>query len=319
MLMSPCFKSMPWGGTCLRELYGKPTPYDITGESWEFADHKNGCSSADGGPAGGMSASELIARFGRGITGSAPEADGSPLLFKLIDARDRLSVQVHPGDEYARRDGDNGKTEMWVVLDAAEGSGLYLGFKEPISRERFRELIERGGLESALNFIPVAKGDVFFIPSGMVHAIGEGLLIAEIQQSSDATYRVYDWGRMGFDGKPRPLHIEKALDVTDTALKGRRSEKRVRFEKGVTTEQYVSCRYFSAMKLSGDGVFQCDTAGESMQIIFVSDGEAVVASGSGSVTVARGRTALVPACAGLFSVSGRFTAYRFWVPAKQQL
>ncbi|MBR4941320.1 MAG: class I mannose-6-phosphate isomerase, partial [Clostridia bacterium] len=223
--MTPCCKAAPWGGSKLAGEFYKKTEFEFTGESWEMSAHKNGRSVAENGEYKGMDLAELTEKFGAELLGDRVKGSEFPVLFKLIDARDRLSVQVHPNDEYARAaENDNGKTEMWTVIGCEEGAGLYLGFKEPITREEYAERIRTNTLEEVLQFVPAELGKSYFLPAGLVHAIGAGLVIAEIQQSSDSTYRVYDWGRMGLDGKPRQLHIEKAIDVSNTAWAGAASE-----------------------------------------------------------------------------------------------
>jgi mannose-6-phosphate isomerase len=309
----PCYKQMPWGGRALNEKYGKQSLFELTGESWEASSHRNGQTPAAQGRYAGMTPGELAAEFGAEFLGSRVASREFPLLFKLIDSRDKLSVQVHPDDEYAKRDNDNGKTEMWIVLDAEEGAGLWLGFKEPISRERFRECIEQNTLAEVLNFVPCKKGDVFFLRPGLVHAIGEGLIIAEIQQSSDATYRVYDWGRLGIDGKPRALHIDKALDVTDTALAGEKGASLTVSSGDCRVDYLAGCRLFGALRASGKALTD-HTRGASFHILFFAEGEGVVSCGGCDVYAQKGETVIIPACAGEYGVRGDFEVYRFWVP-----
>lgn len=309
----PCYKQMPWGGQALNEKYGKHSLFELTGESWEASSHRNGQTRAAEGKYAGMTPGELAAEFGADFLGTRAASKEFPVLFKLIDSKGKLSVQVHPNDEYAKRDNDNGKTEMWIVLDAEEGAGLWLGFKEPISREKFRECIEKNTLAEVLNFAPCNAGDVFFLRPGLVHAIGEGLIIAEIQQSSDATYRVYDWGRLGVDGKPRALHIEKALDVTDTSLAGEKGAS-LSVDKGACRIDYLSgCRLFGALRASGKALSD-DTLGKSFHILFIAEGTGVVSCCGCDVYAQKGETIIIPACAGSYGVRGDFELYRFWVP-----
>ena len=216
-LIAPC-KDYIWGGNRLREEYGKKLDSDKIAESWELSCHKDGQSVIDGGEFDGKTLSEFIEKKGRiAVLGTNCERfEYFPILIKLIDAKDNLSVQVHPSNEYALKvEGEYGKTEMWYIVDCNEGAELLYGFKHEISRDEFAERIKNNTLLEVANNVPVHKGDVFFIESGTLHAIGKGILIAEIQQNSNTTYRVYDYGRVGKDGKPRELHIEKALDVTE--------------------------------------------------------------------------------------------------------
>lgn len=207
----PACKSIIWGGDRLKKYYGKQTDADPLAETWELSFHKDGVSRlADGTP---LPDAVTEADLGENCKGFP----FFPVLVKLIDANAKLSVQVHPNDEYAlKHENSLGKTEMWYIVDAEEGAGIYLGFKESITRAELEDAIRTHTLTDRLQFIPVHAGECYFIPAGTIHAICEGCLICEIQQNSNITYRVYDYGRRGADGKERELHVEKALDVTNT-------------------------------------------------------------------------------------------------------
>ena len=214
-LNAPC-KDYIWGGNRLREEYGKVSDADKIAESWELSCHKDGQSVIANGKDKGKTLSEYVAENKNALGTACDRFEYFPILIKLIDAKDNLSVQVHPDNDYAMRvEGEYGKTEMWYIVDCEEGSQLIYGFDKEISREEFADRIKNNTLLEVTNNVPVHKGDVFFIESGTLHAIGKGILIAEIQQNSNTTYRVYDYGRVGKDGKPRELHIEKAIDVTE--------------------------------------------------------------------------------------------------------
>ena len=315
ILTEPCYKSMPWGGSRLNESYGKQSPFDLTGESWEAADHFNGKTPARSGGFTGMDFAQIAAALPASAFLGRLTPDGRfPLLFKLIDAREKLSVQVHPDDRYAASDGDRGKTEMWIVLEAQTGAGLYLGFEHSISKDEYKGLIERNALETALHFVPAAVGDTFFLPPGLVHAIGGGLVIAEIQQSSDATYRVYDWGRLGLDGKPRPLHIAKALDVTDTSLKGERGAVLPVQCEGAEIDFLTACPFFAAQRIRLTGNSRMRTRGDSFSIVFCAGGSLTLSAAGGDVSMKTGTTAVIPAAADAFTLSGQAELYRFFVP-----
>lgn len=217
--LKPIFKDYIWGGYRLKNDYGFDTGYDKTAEGWMLACHKDGMNTVDGGEYDGKTLQEVVDEFGKEklLGKKSDKYPYFPLLIKLIDAYDNLSIQVHPDDKYAREvENEYGKTEMWYVLDAAEGATLIYGFKEEISSQEFKEAIDNNTLLDKLNVVNVKKGDTFFIEAGTVHAIGKGAMIAEIQQNSNCTYRVYDYGRVGADGKPRELHIKKAIDVSKT-------------------------------------------------------------------------------------------------------
>ncbi len=214
-LLKSAIKDYIWGGTKLRDLFGKESNLERLAESWELSCHSDGESVIADGEFSGMTLKSFLKMHPEAMGKACDDAEKFPILVKLIDAKDNLSVQVHPNNEYARiHENDNGKTEMWYIIHAEEGADLIYGFKEKISPDEFRRAIEENTLLDKVNRVPVKSGDVFFISPGTLHAIGKGILIAEIQQSSNVTYRVYDYGRIGTDGKPRPLHIEKALEVT---------------------------------------------------------------------------------------------------------
>ena len=219
LLLIPPLKDYLWGGTRLKTEFGYTSDRDIAAEAWVLSCHKDGMSVVANGPCAGRSLPDVLDEWGPAALGEKAAAfPYFPLLIKLIDAHDRLSVQVHPDDAYAMRvEGEFGKTEMWYVVDCEPGAELIYGFSRGLSREEFRQRIEENTLDEVCNHVPVHPGDVFFIEAGTLHAIGAGILIAEVQQNSNTTYRVSDYGRLGADGKPRPLHVDKAVDVTVTA------------------------------------------------------------------------------------------------------
>ena len=216
LLLKPPIKDYLWGGTKLKSNFGFETEKEIAAEAWMLSCHKDGMNIVLNGEHQGKTISEVLEIWGKSAFGkNAEKFSYFPILIKLIDAKQKLSVQVHPDDDYALSvEGEYGKTEMWYVVDCEDGAELVYGFKEDISKEEFERRIKDNTLTDVCNFVSVHKGDVFFIDAGTLHAIGEGILIAEVQQNSNTTYRVSDYGRLGADGKPRELHIEKALDVT---------------------------------------------------------------------------------------------------------
>ena len=274
--LDPAFKDYIWGGTRLRDEYGKKCDYDKVAESWELSCHKDGPSVVADGEYKGLTLNEYIEKAGKGVLGKNCERfENFPILIKLIDAKDNLSVQVHPDNDYAMRvEGEYGKTEMWYVVDCDEGATLLYGFKHEITKEEFARRIADNTLLEVTNAVPVKKGDVFFIEAGTLHAIGKGILIAEIQQNSNTTYRIYDYGRVGKDGKPRELHVEKAKEVTNlvppkypTTAQGAPTA----IEGGKET-LLRSCEYFNVNKLELDGTTKL-TAGEgSFNSLLVLDG-----------------------------------------------
>lgn len=268
--LKPACKDYLWGGERLKDEYGVEYGGDVLAEAWVLSCHPDGPSYIANGPYKGKTLKEYIDLKGIGVLGSNCERFSEfPVLIKFIDAKMDLSIQVHPDDVYAlKNEGQWGKTELWYILDAAKGAFLYLGFKEEISREEFEDRIQNDQLLEVLNTVPVKKGDVILIPPGTIHAIGKDILLAEIQQNSNLTYRVYDYGRIGKDGKKRPLHIKKALDVTN------------RVPPLLHLDSYphvADCEYFTVDRLFMDGVKVYSMEGEvsydSFMSILILDGE----------------------------------------------
>lgn len=291
----PAYKSIIWGGDKLKKYYGKKTSAEPLAESWELSLHKDGESlTSDGTP---LSVAATEADFGVNCKGFP----FFPVLVKLIDANAKLSVQVHPADGYALKNENSlGKTEMWYIADADEGAGIYLGFKQNISREEFERAIKEKTLTEYLQFIPVKKGECYFIPAGTIHAICEGCLICEIQQNSNITYRVYDYGRVGADGKERELHVEKALDVTNT---GRFEPKLLEVSTAEGTLLGIN-RFFTATLLCCDGKLVLQNDGRSFRCITCLEGEGSV----GDVSIKKGDSIFVPANYGTVNIEGEFSA-----------
>lgn len=266
--LTPAFKDYLWGGQTLRKEYGV-TDLDRVSEAWVLSCHKDGECRIAGGAEDGKTLSEVLAGKPGALGAAAERFDRFPILIKFIDAAQNLSVQVHPCDEYALRvEREYGKTEMWYILDAAEGAGIYYGFRREVSKEEFAAAIRENRLTELLQFVPVHPGECYFIPAGTIHAIGAGLLIAEIQQNSNTTYRVYDYGRVGADGKPRALHVDKALDVT--ALCPAPPQKPAVTQNGRTV--LSECEYFRAEKAELSGSMTVET-GDSFLSVLVTRGE----------------------------------------------
>ena len=298
-----------WGGNRLREEYGKVMDSDKIAESWELSCHKDGQSVVATGEYTGKTLSEYIAAKGNGVLGTNCERfEYFPILIKLIDAKDNLSVQVHPSNDYAMRvEGEYGKTEMWYIVDCNEGAELLYGFKHEISKEEFAQRIQNNTLLEVTNNVPVHKGDVFFIEAGTLHAIGKGILIAEIQQNSNTTYRIYDYGRVGADGKPRPLHIEKACEVTELVPTKYPTTAQGAPEvvNGGTKTLLRSCEYFNVNKAELDGTMTFTADSKSFNSILVLDGECTVTAGVESITAKKGDSIFVDAGTGDYTVSGK--------------
>lgn len=273
--LSPAFKDYLWGGTRLRDDFKKQCDYEKIAESWELSCHKDGASVVADGEDKGLTLQQYIDKHGKGVLGSDCEKfENFPILIKLIDAKDNLSVQVHPDNEYAQRvEGEYGKTEMWYVVDCDEGAQLLYGFKKEISKDEFASRIADNTLLEVTQNVPVHKGDVFFIEAGTLHAIGKGILIAEIQQNSNTTYRIYDYGRVGKDGKPRELHVEKAKDVTKLAPAKQYPETPVEQKDGYTIKLMASCDYFTTYVMDIEKSAELDADEKSFNSVLILEGE----------------------------------------------
>ena len=298
-------KDYIWGGTRLRTLFGKEGGERLA-ESWELSCHPDGECYISGGEFDGMKLSDFVNEHPEAVGSGFKSGDSFPVLVKLIDAKNDLSVQVHPDDEYAHKyENDNGKTEMWYVIDAAPDSELIYGFSEELSKEDFRKAIEDNTLMEKLRRVPVKQGDVFFIEPGTLHAIGKGILIAEIQQSSNVTYRVYDYGRLGTDGKPRPLHIEKALEVTNTKpLDPERPVYGLELD-GVVTQLLADCKYFNVNRhrLIKELELYADKNSFAHVLMIGGSGGELVADNY-RLELTMGSSVFVPAGTGAFAIKG---------------
>ena len=217
LTFQPIFKERVWGGRNLERLYQKPLPPGAPiGESWEITDRPEGVSVIANGPLAGKDLRWLMENHAAELLGNVHAPGGRfPLLIKILDAQDKLSLQVHPPASVAPGLGGEPKTEMWYIADAAPGAELYVGLKGGVTRAEFEQKIRDGTVADCFHRVPVQAGDTMFLPSGRVHAIGAGLVIFEVQQNSDTTYRVFDWNRVGLDGQPRPLHVEQSLASID--------------------------------------------------------------------------------------------------------
>ncbi len=307
MKLKPAFKDYLWGGTRLRDDFGLECDLDIIAEGWMLSCHKDGNSTIVNGEYEGLTLREAIEKSEASLVGTNAEIfEDFPILIKLIDAKQNLSIQVHPNDEYAQKvEHEFGKTEMWYVVDCDEGAYLYYGFKEEIAKADFKQAIENNTLTDILNKVEVKKGDCFFIESGTVHAIGAGLLIAEIQQNSNTTYRVYDYGRVGADGKPRELHTEKALEVTVTAP----PTAPVLHDNGDLETLLAECKYFTVKKYTVGANcvrphnIELSVDNTSFSSLLCVEGQATV----GDVELKAGECVFIPAGFGSVIISGNAT------------
>lgn len=257
----PEYKDYLWGGEKLKTDYGKQTDKTPCAESWELSLNPHGLTKVEDG----KTLAEVLTPEKTGK--NCEKFEFFPVLIKFIDAKQNLSVQVHPSDDYAlKHENSYGKTESWYIVEAEEGAGIYCGFKRDTNKEEFLQSLASGEVENLLNFIPVKKGDCYFIPSGTVHAIGAGCLILEIQQNSDLTYRVYDYNRRGADGKLRELHVDKAVKV----INFNKYEPKL-FASGENPRVITECDYFRSRELVLNGGFTEKNA-NSFTCVTVTDG-----------------------------------------------
>jgi mannose-6-phosphate isomerase len=312
LTFKPIFKDRIWGGRELQRLYGKQLPADKPiGESWEISDRPGDASVIAHGPLAGRDLRWLMENHAAELLGAArPAADNRfPLLCKILDAREKLSLQVHPPASKAKELKGEPKTEMWFIADAAPEASLYVGLKRGVTRADFERKIADGSVADCFHRIPVLAGDTMFLPSGRVHAIGSGLVIFEIQQNSDTTYRVFDWNRVGLDGKPRELHVAQSLASIDFDD----------FEPELVESQLAGTGGIQKRPLVQDPLFnveawtiQAGTAAElgraKLQIVAVTSGTVEVKSGANSLELTPGAFCLIPACLEQTDLSARSQA-----------
>ena len=294
----PIFKDYLWGGVRLRDDYEKKCDYDIIAESWELSAHPAGQSIVNSGRYKGIYFGNYLKNLGKELWGWKCKANSEfPILIKFIDAKADLSIQVHPNDDYAlEKENEYGKNEMWYIIDSEEDAGLYCGFKKDITREEVEKRIQDNTLTEVLNWVETKPGDVFFIPAGTVHAIGAGNLICEVQQNSNSTYRLYDYGRRSKFGELRELHLEKALDVLNYQryIPQKFTEEKI-FAKGYEKKLITECKYFTCQELiiTTEVVFSQEET--SFVAIICIEGAGQLISESCSDEIKAGDTFFVPA------------------------
>jgi len=326
LTFEPVFRDYIWGGRNLETRFGRMLPPGIVAESWEISGHPSSSTVVDAGILAGLSLPEVQARLGERLVGVrsswATDRGKFPLLVKLLDANRRLSVQVHPPDDYAlaNENGELGKTEMWYVLYAEPGAELIYGLARQTTRDEFRAALDNGQLTELLHYLPIHVGDAIHVPTGTVHALLEGAVVVEIQQNSDTTYRVYDWGRLGNDGKPRPLHIDKALDVIDFDMVTPQAVDPVVLtdDRGVQRREISRCDYFCVeeVQLDARAVYEGRCDGSTFEIWGCVQGKADLNWAGDPVSLPAIRFVLVPAALGDFRIEagGGATLLRAYAP-----
>jgi mannose-6-phosphate isomerase len=318
MKFKPELKERVWGGRAL-EQFGLTLPEGPIGEAWMVADHPNGTSSVMNGELAGMGLNEIREKhgkewFGAKARGALADYGKFPLLVKLLDCQDDLSVQVHPNDSYTGLPpGELGKTEMWYILDAKPGAKIIYGLQQGVSREQLAEAIDQNRIMDCLQEVSVAAGDSFYIPAGTVHALGAGVLVAEIQQNSDTVYRLYDYDRPGLDGKPRELHVEDSLNVISyDKSDATRMKTKVRAANEWLT--LASSPFFVVEKGEVDGRWDIAAAKDSFTILVICGGSGSLRWADGTLPLQPGESYLLPANLEEYMLQGTLTVLRSYLP-----
>lgn len=311
---TPILKERIWGGTKLKTEFGKPISSETTGESWEISTVPGDVSVVSAGSFVGQTLNELIGKYPDEILGrKVHERFGTefPLLFKFLDAREDLSIQVHPNDELAKKRHDSfGKTEMWYIMHAEPGARLIVGFKEDSSPADFMKNLDQKTLPAILNQIPVSKGDVFMLETGTIHAIGAGIVVAEIQQTSDITYRVYDWDRVDANGKSRELHLDLAIDAINY---NRTASQKTYGKTPNASNNIVDCPYFTTNFLPLDGASEINKPGDAFTVYMCVDGSFDLRTATGHFSYGTGDTVLIPAGLKQYALQGHASILEIYI------
>ena len=307
--LNPAFQSYLWGGNRLKTHFGKQFSGEIIAESWELSCHPDGLSTVAIGEYAGITLPEWIEKNGREVLGeNCRRVKAFPILVKIIDAKQALSIQVHPNDEYAlKNEGQCGKTEMWYVLHNEPGAFLYHGFARDITKQEYENAVENGCITDYLRKIEVKKGDVFFIEAGTVHAIGAGIVIAEIQQSSNLTYRVFDYGRLDANGQARPLHKAKAVEVSKLT-----AEKEAPDFGG----HIGACEYFITDKVKVSGEYKGFADKTSFRHMLVAEGEGSAKCGEQDISFSIGDSLFIAAGSGEYKIIGECEVLITYIPKR---
>jgi mannose-6-phosphate isomerase len=306
----PVYKDYIWGGGRIPEIFNREEPAGIYAESWEISTHPDGRTLIANGPLAGKTLSDLLPAHKAALLGTKVKGDDFPLLIKLIDARDTLSVQVHPNDGNADAVSGQPKTEMWYFLEGDGSAQIYCGLKPGAGKAEFLKAMENKTFAAILQSVPVKKGEAVFVPGGRVHAIGAGCLILEIQQNSNTTYRIYDWDRVDAAGKGRELHIDKALKVIDWENNGDPCCK-------ISGTEIKTSPYFRLDRFELATAQKFPMSGESFHALFVAEGAGTISWAGGEESLQPGQSWLVPAALGSYTVSpcgSAITLLRITVP-----
>ena len=321
LLFKHVYQDYPWGGDQIIRRFNRSAPPGIYAESWEVSDRAEGMSIVRNGPLAGQPLADVLAEWGTALLGPNVPVDRFPLLIKLLDARETLSVQVHPDDAGAAEHGGEAKTEMWYVLDAEPDAAVYAGFRVPLDPDTFRREVANGTLEPLLNRVPVKAGDAVFMPGGRIHAIGAGCLMLEVQQNSNTTYRLYDWGRVGNDGQPRPLHIEQAISVIDWSpvSDGVTLPRRLEQTGDNTLWEVLDTDWFRMERLDVAADWPTAYEGHSFHVLFAMDTPVTLHGAGQSLKLVPGTSCLIPAAVREYRLEpkgGKAQILRIMLPSK---
>ena len=305
IFLEPVYKDYIWGGNRLKNEFGKNSPFEKTAESWEISCNQNGICKVKNGEFQGKLLSEIYndKKYKDRVFGTnCDKYEEFPILIKFIDATNNLSIQVHPDEEYAHKQGFSyGKNEMWYVIDAKENSGIIAGMSKPVSKEELRDIVENNKIKSYLNFVQVKEGDSIYIPAGTLHAILEGSFICEIQQNSDITYRVYDWDRVGKDGKPRELHKKEAIDTIDSSY-----IPEILHDTGESRQILANNNLFEVEKIICKEKIEMTTKTETFEAFNVIKGSGYI----NGIEIKKGDSFIAPACFGKYMINGELELLR---------
>ena len=313
MLLRPSGKDYLWGGNRLNDEFEKQIKLSPLAETWECSTHPDGPSYVVGGEYDGSKLAEVLRQHPQYLGERHKGENTLPILIKFIEAKQDLSVQVHPTDEYAKEyeNGQSGKTEMWYVLDAGREASLVYGLNQTCTKDEFRQAIAEGNVMRYLQKVPIHKDDVFFIQAGTIHAIGAGALIVEIQENSNLTYRLYDYDRIGKDGKKRELHIDKALDVAslDSSAEPRQPLRVLKYRQGVASELLTRCKYFEVYRMIVNTErrqkvhYRADEI--AFRVLLCVQGCGTVTYEGGEITFYKGDCIFVPASSNVLTIHGQ--------------
>ncbi len=296
LLLDPVYKSALWGGHRIAQLFHRKVNVDPCSESWELSDREDGMCRIKNGAYAGKTLKQLVEAFPLELVSDEEQDLPFPLLVKLIDAKEDLSVQVHPPEEAAKKLLGLPKSEMWVVLDAKPGAFLYLGLNQAVSRTVLEKAFHEKTIHAYLRKIPVTVGDVFYVPAGTIHSLGKGIVVLEIQQNSNTTYRIYDWDRKDQSGKTRELHVEEALESITPMQSFYKVKPVVEWESSDgKVEILVDCPYFLTKRISAQSLFVAEKGPHSFHYLFVIEGSIRVIIDNELVHLKEGESCLIPA------------------------